>query len=184
MLCAGLALALCALQLVPAALAGPQLLVERSGARRLSKVGGFAWENCGDKRDPVVVQSLSVAPDPISIPGSLRAVLTVEKALGELWIQLPCIDQLGSCTYDDVCSMLDDLIPPGTTCPEPLLTYGIPCHCPFKAGSYSLPASDFDLPDVELPSWMTNGNYRVRAVVSNGGEELACVKLAFSLQSH
>lgn len=38
MLCSGLALALCALQLVPAALAGPQLLVERSGARRLSKV--------------------------------------------------------------------------------------------------------------------------------------------------
>lgn len=40
MLCSGLALALCALQLVPAALAGPQLLVERSGARRLSKVRG------------------------------------------------------------------------------------------------------------------------------------------------
>lgn len=202
MLCAGLALALCALQLVPAALAGPQppLLVERSGARRLSKVGGFAWENCGDKSDPVVLQSLSVAPDPISIPGSLRvsaavksgktmgsplkAALVVEKALGDLWIQLPCIDQLGSCTYNDVCSILDELIPPGTPCPEPLLTYGIPCHCPFKAGSYSLPASDFDVPDVELPSWMTNGNYRVRVVVSNGGEELSCVKLAFSLHSH
>uniref|UniRef100_A0A8C0I9Z1 GM2 ganglioside activator n=2 Tax=Strigidae TaxID=30459 RepID=A0A8C0I9Z1_BUBBB len=161
--------------------------------------GGFAWENCGDKRDPVVLQSLSVAPDPISIPGSLRvsaavssskamasplkAVLVVEKALGDLWIQLPCIDQLGSCTYNDVCTILDNLIPPGTTCPEPLLTYGIPCHCPFKAGSYSLPASDFILPDMELPAWMTNGNYRVRATVSNGGEELACVKLAFSLQS-
>lgn len=57
----------------------------------------------------------------------------VEKALGDLWIQLPCIDQLGSCTYNDVCSILDELIPPGTPCPEPLLTYGIPCHCPFKA---------------------------------------------------
>ncbi|XP_009575463.1 PREDICTED: ganglioside GM2 activator, partial [Fulmarus glacialis] len=134
------------------------------------QVGGFAWENCGDRTDPVVLQSLSVAPDPISIPGSLRvsaavssgktmapplkAVLVVEKALGDLWIQLPCIDQLGSCTYNDVCSILDNLIPPGTTCPEPLLTYGIPCHCPFKA----------------VP-------------VSSGGEELGCVKLAFSLQS-
>lgn len=40
MLGAGLALALCALQLCPAALGGsyPQLLVERSGSRRLSKV--------------------------------------------------------------------------------------------------------------------------------------------------
>uniref|UniRef100_A0A8C6N7H6 Uncharacterized protein n=1 Tax=Melopsittacus undulatus TaxID=13146 RepID=A0A8C6N7H6_MELUD len=181
-----LPLLLCAVQLCAAALGSshPQLLVERSGSRSLGKVGGFAWENCGDRRDPVVLQSLSVAPDPISIPGSLRvsaavnsgktmasplkAVLVVEKALGDLWIQLPCIDQLGSCTYNDVCTILDELIPPGTTCPEPLLTYGIPCHCPFKAGSYSLPASDFVLPDMELPSWMTNGNYRVRAVVSNG----------------
>lgn len=199
---AGLVLALCALlQLCPAALSGlrPQLLVERSGSRRLSKVGGFSWENCGEGKDPVVLQSLSVAPDPISIPGNLRisaavngnkamasplkTVLVVEKALGDLWIQLPCIDQLGSCTYDDICTILDTLIPPGTPCPEPLLTYGIPCHCPFKAGSYSLPASDFALPDVELPSWMTNGNYRVRAVVSSKGEELSCVKLGFSLQS-
>ncbi|NXX17603.1 SAP3 protein, partial [Podargus strigoides] len=114
---------------------------------------------------------------------SLQAVLVVEKALGDLWIQLPCIDQLGSCTYDDVCTMLDNLIPPGTPCPEPLQTYGIPCRCPFKAGSYSLPASNIDLPDVELPSWMTNGNYRVRATASNGGKELACVKVAFSLRS-
>lgn len=62
-----------------------------------------------------------------------QTVLVVEKALGDLWIQLPCIDQLGSCTYDDICTILDTLIPPGTPCPEPLLTYGIPCHCPFKA---------------------------------------------------
>uniref|UniRef100_A0A8B9MDR1 GM2 ganglioside activator n=1 Tax=Accipiter nisus TaxID=211598 RepID=A0A8B9MDR1_9AVES len=140
MLGAGLALALCALQLCPAALGGsyPQLLVERSGSRRLSKVGGFAWENCGDRRDPVVLQSLSVAPDPISIPGSLRVSAAVSS---------------------------------GKAMASPL------------KGSYSLPASDFILPDVELPAWMTNGNYRVRAAVSNGGEELACVKVAFSLQS-
>ncbi|KFZ69169.1 Ganglioside GM2 activator, partial [Podiceps cristatus] len=155
--------------------------------------GGFAWENCGDGKDPVVLQNLSVAPDPITIPGSLRISAAVsssravssplKKALGDLWIQLPCIDQLGSCTYNDVCTILDNLIPPGTTCPEPLHTYGIPCHCPFKAGSYRLPDSDFPLPDVELPSWMTNGNYRVQATVSSGEEELACIKLTFSLQS-
>ncbi|KFV15921.1 Ganglioside GM2 activator, partial [Pterocles gutturalis] len=154
------------------------------------QVGGFAWENCGDGKDPAVLQSLSVQPDPIAIPGSVRVsaagsssktmasplkvLLVVEKALGDLWIQLPCVDQLGSCTYNDVCTILDNLIPPGTTCPEPLLTYG---------GSYSLPASDFILPEMELPAWMTNGNYRVRVTLSSSGEQLACVKLAFALQS-
>lgn len=44
----------------------------------LMQVGGFAWENCGDKRDPVVLQSLSVAPDPITIPGSLRVSAAVK----------------------------------------------------------------------------------------------------------
>nr|XP_025974463.1 ganglioside GM2 activator [Dromaius novaehollandiae] len=194
-------LALCALQLCPAVRGGrgrPQVVVERSGAGKLRKVGGFSWENCGDGKDPVVLQSLSVAPDPITIPGHLRisvainsskaltsplkVIVVMEKALGDFWVQLPCIEQLGSCTYSDICAMLDNLIPPGMTCPEPLLTYGIPCHCPFKAGSYSLPASDFLLPDIQLPSWMTNGNYRVRTAISNNGEELACVRLTFSLQ--
>ncbi|XP_010215979.1 PREDICTED: ganglioside GM2 activator [Tinamus guttatus] len=108
----------------------------RPGLRLL--VGGFSWENCGDGKDPVVLQSLSVAPDPITIPGNLRisAAVTGTKGLTS----------------------------------------------PLK-GSYSLPPSDFLLPDVELPSWMTNGNYRVRVAVSSKGEELACVKLAFSLQA-
>ncbi|XP_019361657.1 PREDICTED: ganglioside GM2 activator [Gavialis gangeticus] len=113
----------------------------------------------------------------------LKGVLTVEKKLGEIWIQIPCIDQLGSCTYEDLCSILDDIIPPGQLCPEPLVTYGIPCHCPFKAGSYSLPSSDFALPDIELPSWLTNGNYRIRGVVSYGGKELSCVRLELSIHS-
>ncbi|NWU62451.1 SAP3 protein, partial [Pterocles burchelli] len=163
------------------------------------QVGGFAWENCGDGTDPAILQNLSVEPDPVVIPGTVRVsaagsssktmasplkvLLVVERALGDLWIQLPCVDQLGSCTYNDVCAILDNLIPPGTTCPEPLLTYGIPCHCPFKAGSYSLPASDFVLPEIELPAWMTNGNYRVQVTLSSGGEQLACVKLTFNLQS-
>ncbi|XP_042682206.1 ganglioside GM2 activator [Centrocercus urophasianus] len=199
MLLAGLFLALCALCPAVLGAARPQLLVERSRSWMLRRAHGFSWEDCGNRQDPVVIQSLSVAPDPISIPGTLsisaavsssaaitsplKVVLVVEKALGDLWIQLPCVDQLGSCTYDDVCTILDDLIPPGTSCPEPLLTYGIPCHCPFKAGSYSLPTSDFTLPEVELPSWLTNGNYRVQAVVSNNGKELACIKLGFSLKS-
>lgn len=64
-----------------------------------------------------------------------QGVVTLEKKVAEIWIQIPCIDQMGSCTYDNLCSILDDIIPPGQPCPEPLVTYGIPCHCPFKAVS-------------------------------------------------
>lgn len=51
---------------------GKARLGSNSSCPSVPQVGGFAWENCGDGKDPVVLQSLSVAPDPISIPGSLR----------------------------------------------------------------------------------------------------------------
>ncbi|XP_074866019.1 ganglioside GM2 activator [Carettochelys insculpta] len=191
-----LALALCALlPLCPAVPGG----VEEPLPRRLSKVRGFSWKDCGNGTDPFVVQSLSIAPDPICLPGDvkvslavsskvdltapLKVVLTVEKKIADMWIKVPCLDQIGSCTYDDVCSILDNAIPPGTPCPEPLLSYGLPCRCPFKQGSYSLPPSDFYLPITELPSWLTNGDYHIESTMSNGAQQLACVKMALSLHS-
>ncbi|XP_071426564.1 ganglioside GM2 activator-like isoform X2 [Pithys albifrons albifrons] len=200
MLCMGLALALCALQLVPAALAGPQpqLLVERSGARRLSKVRGFSWENCGPN-DPVVVQSLSLSPDPIRFPGRLTVSarvsvqknvtspvwvkLSVKKYVVFFWTPLPCINNIGSCTYNDFCEVIDMIFQPGVPCPNELTNNGIPCHCPFKKGSSSLPVSDFDMPDVELPSRLTSVNYCVHVVLSNGGDDLTCLKMELSLKA-
>ncbi|XP_067422713.1 ganglioside GM2 activator [Emydura macquarii macquarii] len=197
-----LALALCALQLCPAVRGGQRwqpFVLERPQRRMLSQVGGFSWKNCGNGTDPLVIKSLSVEPDPISIPGDLKvsvavsseadlssplkAVLRMEKKIAELWIEIPCIDQIGSCTYDGLCNILDMAIPPGTPCPEPLLSYGIPCHCPFKQGAYSLPPTDFYLPALELPSWLTNGDYRVQATLSHEGKQLACVNVVLSLHS-
>ncbi|KAH1166641.1 hypothetical protein KIL84_015813 [Mauremys mutica] len=112
-----------------------------------------------------------------------QAVLTVEKNIVDLWIKIPCVDEIGSCTYDGLCRILDNAIPPGSPCPEPLLSYGIPCHCPFKPGSYSLPSSEFYLPIIQLPSWLTNGDYRVQVVLSSGAKQLACAQVALSLHS-
>uniref|UniRef100_A0A452HZ40 MD-2-related lipid-recognition domain-containing protein n=1 Tax=Gopherus agassizii TaxID=38772 RepID=A0A452HZ40_9SAUR len=116
-------------------------------------------------------------------PLSFRAVFTVEKKIVDMWLKIPCVDQIGSCTYDGLCGILDNVIPPGSPCPEPLLSYGIPCHCPFQKGSYSLPSSEFYLPTTELPSWLTNGDYRVQVVLSSGAKQLACVQVALSLHS-
>lgn len=61
--------------------------------------------------------------------------VTLEKEVAGFWVKVPCVDELGSCHYQDICDILDQLIPPGQDCPEPLHTYGLPCHCPFKAVS-------------------------------------------------
>lgn len=172
-----------------------------SGLKRTSraKVLGFDWKNCGKPDAPAVLKTLTVSPDPISIPGDLMASasgstsvelaallsvnVSLEKEVAGFWVKVPCVEELGSCHYPDACDILNQLIPPGQDCPEPLHTYGLPCRCPFKAGSYSLPQSDFYLPYMDLPYWLTNGNYRVQGVLGSQGKELGCLKVALSLHS-
>lgn len=164
-----------------------------------AKVLGFDWKNCGKPDAPAVLKTLTVSPDPINIPGSLKATasgstsvelvaplslnVTLEKEVLGLWVKVPCLEEIGSCHYKDACDILNQLIPPGQDCPEPLHTYGLPCHCPFKAGSYLLPPSEFYLPYMDLPYWLTNGNYRVQGVLGCGGKELGCLKLSLSIHS-
>ncbi|MEE6478377.1 hypothetical protein FKM82_011837 [Ascaphus truei] len=168
-------------------------------AWKLTTVNGFSWSNCDGETLPGKIKSLSVSPDPISIPGDveistvlstgvllappLKINITAEKMLLGEWIRVPCVDNIGSCTYDNVCDLLDLVIEPGKPCPEPLRTYGLPCHCPFKAGSYSLPDTSINVPDLSLPSWLANGNYRLTGTLSNADQEIGCAKFTFSLQS-
>uniref|UniRef100_A0A8C6W3B7 GM2 ganglioside activator protein n=1 Tax=Nannospalax galili TaxID=1026970 RepID=A0A8C6W3B7_NANGA len=163
-----------------------------------SRLRGFSWDNCDEGKDPAVLNSLTLEPDPIVVPGNVtvsvegktsipltspqKVELTVEKEVAGFWVKIPCVEQIGSCTYEDVCDLLNKLIPPGETCPEPLHSYGLPCHCPFKEGTYSLPTSSFTLPDLELPSWLSTGNYRIQSILSSAGQRLACIQVAASLR--
>ncbi|XP_040029698.2 ganglioside GM2 activator [Gasterosteus aculeatus] len=173
-----------------------------SGLKKVSKVQllGFDWKNCGAPDAPAVLKTLNVSPDPVSIPGDLQASasgstsveltaplavnVTLEKEVAGFWVRVPCVEELGSCHYKDACDLLNQLVPPGQDCPEPLHTYGLPCRCPFKAGSYSLPQSDFYLPVMEVPSWLTNGNYRVQGVLGMQDKELGCLRVSLSLRSN
>lgn len=174
------------------------LLLGPVAARAPRPFSGFSWDNCDEGKDPAVVRSLTLEPDPIAVPGNvtisvegstrevlsspLKLELTVEKEVAGFWMKIPCVEQLGSCTYENICNVMDILVPPGQPCPEPLHTYGLPCHCPLKPGIYSLPRSDIPLPDLELPSWLSSGHYRVRGVLSRDGQRLGCLKLAIALK--
>lgn len=49
---------------------------------------------------------------------------------------------------------------------------------------YTLPESDFYLPDIDLPYWLTNGHYRVQGVLGAMGKELGCLKITFAVHSN
>ncbi|KAF3694259.1 Ganglioside GM2 activator Cerebroside sulfate activator protein GM2-AP [Channa argus] len=164
-----------------------------------TQILGFDWKNCGQPTDPAVLKTLALSPDPINLPGDLTASasgstsvalispltlnVTLEKEVLGTWVKIPCFEDIGSCHYKDFCDILNQLIPPGQDCPEPLHSYGLPCRCPFKAGSYSLPQSDFHLPYMDLPYWLTDGNYQVQGVLGSQGKELGCLKVSVSLHS-
>uniref|UniRef100_A0A7N5JU38 Ganglioside GM2 activator n=2 Tax=Ailuropoda melanoleuca TaxID=9646 RepID=A0A7N5JU38_AILME len=163
-----------------------------------SQLASFSWENCDVGKDPVVLRSLTLEPDPVVLSGNItvsseiqfgvplsspqKLELLIEKEVGGFWVKVPCVKQLGSCSYDDFCQTLDALIPPGQSCPEPLHTYGLPCHCRVQAGIYSLPETEFTLPKMELPSWLSSGSYRIKSILSSDGERLSCVKIFVSLK--
>ncbi|XP_066129133.1 ganglioside GM2 activator [Saccopteryx bilineata] len=179
-------------------LAGPEVLAKfwRKQSLWFNK---FSWENCDEGKDPVLIKTLSVEPNPIAFPGNvtvsaethtsvnldspLKADLIVQKEVAGFWVKVPCVEQVGSCTYEDVCNLFDTLLPPGESCPEPLHTYGLPCHCPFKEGKYTLPTSVFTLPYVDLPSWLSTGNYHIQSILSSGEKHMGCLKINVSLEA-
>lgn len=163
------------------------------------EVKSITWENCDSGKLPGTIKSLSISPDPVSVPGPVTVSLVLntevplsapvqikisaEKELLGEWLTVPCVDQFGSCTYNDVCSFLDSFFKPGQQCPGPLATYGLPCHCPFKAGSYALPTTSFKMPNLSLPSWMADGSYRVTGILSHNNKEIGCAKFTFTLST-
>ena len=61
----------------------------------------------------------------ILVPGPFQLDLHIkvkEKIIG--WLDLPCIDNVGSCNYKDICS------PTSEECPASFKKHGIPCKCP------------------------------------------------------
>ncbi|XP_070554173.1 ganglioside GM2 activator-like [Ptychodera flava] len=163
-----------------------------SNATRL----GMTWKNCGSS-DPIHA-NVVITPETIPIPGNiqlsfnatfditfgapLQLKLELKKKVVGIFVEIPCVDNIGSCTYDDLCSMIP--FPPSQPCPEPLSTYKIPCQCPFPKGMYSLPPSSIEIPTIpDIPSWLTDGDYQATAHLSMSGRELACYEADVSLKA-
>jgi ganglioside GM2 activator len=62
---------------------------------------------------------------------SEKAAVRVQKKIGFIWIDIPCIDNIGSCDYEDLCALIP-FKPVGEPCPEPFLSLKLPCACPFS----------------------------------------------------
>ncbi|KAG9334673.1 hypothetical protein JZ751_007332, partial [Albula glossodonta] len=124
------------------------------------KIFGFSWKNCGKPDDPAVMKTLDLSPDPIGIPGDVTA-----SAAGSTSVKLAAPLAVNVTLEKEVAGFWVKI---------PCLEEIGSCHYP--DGCQLLDMSDFYLPNVDLPYWLTNGNYRVEGVLGSQGQELGCLK--------
>ncbi|PVD34633.1 hypothetical protein C0Q70_05909 [Pomacea canaliculata] len=155
--------------------------------------GTFSWKNCGQpSKELFVVEKGSISPDPIILPGTLTVTfagtvnqtldaplkvdLTMEKSIEGIWIHIPCIDGVGSCSYDDLCEVLQY-----AQCPDPFLQQKVPCKCPFRKGFYTLTSANIEV-NIS-PGALAAGDYRFTANLSMNGAFVACYQVTASFDS-
>jgi len=162
----------------------------------------FSFSDCAPANAPAHVTKLSISPDPVELPGNITvaaaAALTanisapisaevkLEKKVG-VWVKIPCVDDVGSCSYDDLCKVLAKLIPlgPDGKCPAPLPSLGIACRCPLTPFNFNLPSTTFAAPSLppDVPGWLSNGDYKVSVTAKSGGNVAFCIDLELSLKA-
>ncbi len=100
--------------------------------------------------------------------------VTLEKKIAGFYVKIPCIDNVGSCTYKGVCADW------AKVCPTYFAKYGLPCTCPFPAKSYSISDASFSI-DQSVPG-IGQGDYRATAnLVSTTGGHIVCLQLELTL---
>lgn len=157
------------------------------------KMLGFTWSDCSAAGSSLHVSKLSVGPNPIRIPGNVS--LTVQASLSKaiaaplevdvevykqvlIWVKVPCIDNVGSCTYSDVCALDPYNQKP---CPPVFSQQKLPCKCPAKQGNFDVSDLTLFVNPPGVPSWLEDGNYRVTANLKHQGNPVGCLHMEFSI---
>lgn len=79
----------------------------------------------------------------------------MKKKIGPAYIKIPCVDNIGSCTYGDICKDWAE------ACPKYFSQFGIPCTCPIPPNTYSVPGATVDV-STKLPPGST-GDFKIQA---------------------
>jgi ganglioside GM2 activator len=157
----------------------------------------FIYNNCGSTSDPLIIESISFKPDPIVINKNLtisarvstnleikngKVVLDIEKKVLGYWTPIPCVDNVGSCTYDNICEIMDQVS--NTTCNNPIFRdNNLPCKCPIKADKYYLPPTSFLVQIPDNLSWMADGDFYIKVQMTTNNKRLFCYEFYFSMVS-
>ncbi|XP_076445653.1 ganglioside GM2 activator-like [Babylonia areolata] len=160
----------------------------------------FSVTDCASQKETELMTfpEARLSPYPVPVPGDLSVSgslrlnrnatgsvsldVTIERYVGFFWLSVPCISNVGSCTYNDACGLLETNYGAGSgvACPPQVTSTGLRCTCPFPAGTYSMNNAVFNIPELSgLWSWLAEGDYRVTLKLTDNptGQQLACQKV-------
>ncbi|XP_076446909.1 ganglioside GM2 activator-like [Babylonia areolata] len=168
--------------------------------RRKREKATLRFSDCGtDPHRPIRFLAVKAHPIPVIVPGTLYVTmagnvtydlprrLTVElsimKYIFGFAITVPCLKgRIGSCTYENICASLERF--ERRRCPRSLRRHGLPCHCPFRAGEFSVHDLPLNVPKVHgYAASLLNGDYRLTlSVYDEEHIQLGCLELKFSMK--
>jgi len=136
-----------------------------------------------EEKNSQIFVSGSISTDE-NLTTPVRASITLKRYVSELqiWVQVPCIGNFGSCTYNDLCSYG---ISGNSTCPSNFIENKVPCRCPISAGTYTLKPENkmylFTVPKkihlLHKLSTPATGTYWVEVKVFNDKDLFSCYQL-------
>ena len=100
----------------------------------------------------------------------------MEKKVAGFWIKVPCVDNVGSCNYGDLCKDWADV------CQKYFVKYGIPCACPLPPHTYSIPDIITDVKG-KLPPGIS-GEFRITGnFISTTAGHLGCLQVDGNIEN-
>ncbi|XP_076078997.1 ganglioside GM2 activator-like [Mytilus galloprovincialis] len=161
----------------------------------------LVYTDCNKNQHVLHVNSASLSPYPPKVPGNLtvsgqlelgknisgniKLDVSIHKKELFLWIRVPCVSGVGSCTYD-FCSLLtSNFVSNGkVSCPSEMKAQNLSCICPIQAGKYTLKPVVIQIPKMSgIVSDLMSGKYKVDAKLVNKdtGEQLGCYHVEITL---
>jgi len=166
------------------------------------------WSTCPGVPSKISILNLRVSPMPILNPsitnltlygqatavisGKLKSVVNIIRTVSGLPLPIRCYlnngNYVGSCTYDDLCELLNKVLNVGpANCPASLVNGGLDCKCPYTiAKDRFLDVFDgFDIPDFagSPVDWLASGDFNVDVNVTDTTTQprVLCMNLKFSM---
>ncbi|KAK6165397.1 hypothetical protein SNE40_022330 [Patella caerulea] len=169
------------------------------------------WTDCGTDSNAIVLNNVAISPMPIEVPGNLsltidavskmdinRANLKVSVKrhtfIGD--VTIPCLFHVGSCEYQDTCTLLDRMEKEnwagimggiGTQIKQMLQTVGITSYCGVTPRSIGIQSYNLKLPPIPaILTFFAEGDYTAHVTVEDDAtkQQKICLDLKLSIKKH